>query len=109
MESGGRCTSKVRVLNVDGMKGACIVVFLSTLLTVNYKSYDKDMANELGPSTLRLANAFICVKVILDGKIRVGRQGAYMKVESHWTCEQVLRAYLQTQSHDNCPLQILLR
>ncbi len=61
------------------------------------------MANELGPSTLRPAYAFICVEVILDGK-RVGGQGAYMNVESQWTCKQVLRAYLQKHSPDYCPL-----
>jgi hypothetical protein len=27
-----------------------------------------------------------------------------MNAESHWTCKQVIRAYLQTHSPDNCPL-----
>ena len=82
MEPGGRCTSKVRVLNVDDMKGARIVVSSPHLLTVNYKSYDNEIANELGPSTLRTANAFICVEVFLDGKRVVGH-GAYMNDKSH--------------------------
>jgi len=104
IESGGRCTSKVRVLNVDDMKGARIAIFSPHLLTVTYESYDNEMNDDLlGPSTLRPANAFICVEVILDGK-RVGGRGAYMNVESQWTCKQVLRAYLQKHSPDNCPL-----
>ena len=57
----------------------------------------------LGPSTLRPSHAFICVEVILDGK-RVGGQGAYMNVECDSTCKQVLLAFLNTHSPDNCPL-----
>jgi hypothetical protein len=86
------------------MKGARIAISSPHLLTVTYESYDNEMNDDLlGPSTLRPANAFICVEVILDGK-RVGGRGAYMNVESQWTCKQVLRAYLQKHSPDNCPL-----
>jgi hypothetical protein len=55
------------------------------------------------PSTVRPSHAFICVEVILDGK-RVGGKGAYMNVECQLTCKQVLLAYLQTHSPDNCHL-----
>ena len=61
--------------------------------------------NNIGilPSTQKPSHAFIRVEVILNGK-RVGGQGAYMNVECHLTCKQVLLAYLQTHSPDNCPL-----
>jgi hypothetical protein len=85
------------------MKGARIAVSSPHLLTVTYESYENEMANELGPSALRLPNAFICVEVIIEGKI-VGGQGACMNVELQWTCKQVLRAYLKKHSLDNCPL-----
>ncbi len=63
METGGYCTSKIRVLDHDDVKGARILVSSAHLLKVKYKSFDDEIDNELGPSTLRLAHAFISVEV----------------------------------------------
>jgi hypothetical protein len=61
------------------MKGAP-VAFSSK---VNCKPND-EMNSGVFPSTLRPSHAFICVEILLDGKI-VGGQGAYMKAECHLT------------------------
>ena len=100
MDAGRHFILKVRVVNVDDMKGAPIVVSSPHLLTliINYKPCD--LMDMLGPSTLRPSHAFICVEVILDGKRVVG-QGAYMDVECDSTCKQILMAYLNTHSSHN--------
>jgi len=103
MDAGRHCTLKVRAVNADDMKDAPIVVSSPDLLTliINYKPYD--IMDGLGRSTLRPSHVFICVEVILDGK-RMGGQGAYMNLECDSTCKQVLLAFLNTHSTDNCPL-----
>ena len=92
MEASRHCPMNVRIVNVDDMKGVPNAVSSPHLLTlINCKPYDK-MDGGLGPATPRPSHALICVEVILDGK-RVGGQGAYMNVECHSTCKEILLAF----------------
>jgi hypothetical protein len=71
MELGGHCTMKVRVMNVDDMKGAPIAVSSPQLLALMHYKPFYEMDGGIGASTLGPSHAFIRVEVTLEGK-RVG-------------------------------------
>ncbi len=80
MESHHRCTRNVRLLHVDDMKGN----FPRPISSKEDCKPNHEMKCGIFPSTLRPSHAFICVEVLMDGKI-VGGHGAYMNVECHLT------------------------